>query len=100
MKVEHAKRLDEQDHRSLVLWAADCAEHVLPYFEENYSEDDRPRKAIEAGHAWARGELSMSKTRAAYAATAAGTAFATERNWQSRRLPEHLRPVAFPPSRH
>ena len=129
MKVEHAKRLDEQDHRSLVLWAADCAEHVLPYFEENYSEDDRPRKAIEAGHAWARGELSMSKARAAafaahaaaraaghaaatahvadharhaaaYAATAAGTAFATERNWQCRRLPEHLRPVAFPPSRH
>jgi len=75
MKVEHAKRLDEQDHRLLVLWAADCAEHVLPYFEENYSEDDRPRKAIEAGHAWARGELSMSKARAAaFAAHAAARA--------------------------
>jgi hypothetical protein len=23
MKVEHAKRLDEQDHRELVLWAGD-----------------------------------------------------------------------------
>jgi hypothetical protein len=150
MKVEHAKRLGEQDHRSLVLWAADCAEHVLPYFEENYSEDDRPRKALEAGRAWARGELSMSKARdaafaahaaardadhaaaraaaraaghaaatahvadharhtAAYAVNAAtaaaiptdgGAASARERDWQFRRLPEHLRPVAFPPSRH
>jgi len=25
-------RLDKGDHRSLVLWATDCAEHVLPYF--------------------------------------------------------------------
>jgi hypothetical protein len=149
MKVEHAKRLDEQDHRSLVLWAADCAEHVLPYFEENYSEDDRPRKAIEAARAWVRGEIAMSKARdaafaahaaardadhaaaraaaraaghavatahvadhaghaAAYAVnaataaaipTAAGTASATERDWQCRRLPEHLRPVALAWSR-
>jgi hypothetical protein len=62
MKVEDAKRLDEQDHKSLARWAADCAEHVLPYFEK-YSEDDRPRKALEAGRAWARGELTMSKAR-------------------------------------
>jgi hypothetical protein len=26
-------KLEEQDHKSLVVWAADCAEHVLPYFE-------------------------------------------------------------------
>ncbi len=131
MKVEHSKRLDEQYHRLLVLWAADCAEHVLPHFEEKYSEDDRPRKALEAGRAWARGELTISKARdaaratghaaatthvadharhaATYAVTAAtvaaspidtGAATATERDWQYRRLPEHLRPVAFPPSRH
>jgi hypothetical protein len=54
MKVEHAERFDEQDHRALVLWAADCAEHVLPYFEEKYPEDNRPRKAVEAGRAWVR----------------------------------------------
>jgi hypothetical protein len=150
MKVEHAKRLDKRDHRSLAFWAADCAEHVLPYFDKDYPEDDRPRKALEAGRAWARGELSVSKARAAAfaahaaartghhaaaraaaraaghaaatahvadharhaaayavkAATAAaipadvGTAAATERDWQRRHLPEHLRPVAFPPSRH
>jgi len=136
MKVEHAKRLDEQDHRSLVLWAADCAEHVLPYFEEKYPKDDRPRKALEAGRAWVRGGIAMNEVRAAafaaqaaardadhaaaraaaraaghaaatahvagharhaaaYAATAAA-ATAAERDWQYRRLPEHLRPVAFP----
>jgi hypothetical protein len=72
MKVKDARRHGGQDHRSLVLWAADCAEHVLPYFEDNYPEDDRPRKALEAGRAWARGELSVSKARAAaFAAHAA-----------------------------
>jgi hypothetical protein len=65
MKVEHAKRLDELDHRSLALWAAVCAERVLPCFEENCPEDDRPRKAIEAGRAWARGEIACGEARAA-----------------------------------
>jgi hypothetical protein len=27
-------RLDERDHRSLVVWATDCADHALPCFEE------------------------------------------------------------------
>jgi uncharacterized protein YdeI (YjbR/CyaY-like superfamily) len=64
-KVEHAKRLDEKDHRSLALWAADCAEHVLPHFEEEYPKDDRPRKALEAVRAWVRGEIAMGEARAA-----------------------------------
>jgi hypothetical protein len=34
--------LHERDHGSLALWAADCAEHVLPYFEETHPKDDRP----------------------------------------------------------
>lgn len=59
MKVEQAKALDEQDHRALALWAADCAERVLPLFEGKCPEDDRPRGAIEAGRAWARGEIAM-----------------------------------------
>jgi len=65
-------RLDEGDHRSLALWAADCAEHVLSYFEEMCPDDDRPRKAVEAGRAWARGEMTVSGARAAaFAAHAA-----------------------------
>jgi hypothetical protein len=58
-------RLDERDHGSLVLWATDCAEHVLPYFEEKYPNDNRPRDAVEAGHAWVHGEIATSGARAA-----------------------------------
>lgn len=65
-------KLDKQDHKSLVLWATDCAEHVLPSFEEQYSNDLRPRKAVEAGRAWVRDEIAMSEARtAAFAAHAA-----------------------------
>jgi hypothetical protein len=52
-------KLDKRDHKSLVLWATDCAEHVSPYFEKNYAMDDRLRKALEAGGAWVRGEIAM-----------------------------------------
>ena len=65
-------RLDERDHRALVLWATDCAEHVLPYYEEKYPKDNRHRNALEAGRAWVRGEVAMSEARAAaFAAHAA-----------------------------
>lgn len=137
-------RLDRADHRALMLWAADCAEHVLANFEDR-THDDRPRKAVEAGRAWARGEATVSEVRtaaiaahaaareadnaaaraaaraagqaagtahvagharhaAAYAVKAASSAAdrteaagaaAAERDWQYRRLPERLRPVAF-----
>ena len=60
-----AELLNKQDHRTLVLWATDCAEHVLPYFEEKDPKDNRPRKAIEAGRAWVRGEIAMSEARTA-----------------------------------
>ena len=56
----------------MVPWVTDCAEHVLSYFEEKYPKDNRPRKAIEAGRAWVRGEITMSEARtAAFAAHAA-----------------------------
>jgi hypothetical protein len=52
------------DHRKLAVWAADCAERVLPYFEERYPEDKRPRKAIEETRAWAQtGEFKMADVR-------------------------------------
>ena len=40
------------DHNTLAVWAIDCAERVLPYFEEKYPEDRRPRNAIETLQAW------------------------------------------------
>jgi hypothetical protein len=61
-----------RDHKTLVIWATDCAERVLPYFEEQYKRDDRPRKAIEARRAWVRGEIKTTEARrAAFAAHAA-----------------------------
>jgi RimJ/RimL family protein N-acetyltransferase len=50
-KIDH--RLFKPDQKILALWAADCAKHVLPYFEDKYPNDDRPRKAIEAARKWA-----------------------------------------------
>jgi hypothetical protein len=52
-------KLNIEDHRLLVLWACDCAERVLPYFEKEYPEDNCPRKAIEAGRNWVSEKLPM-----------------------------------------
>jgi hypothetical protein len=52
------------NHRSLAIWATDCAERVLPYFEERHPKDNRPRKAIEAARAWAKtGVFKMADVR-------------------------------------
>ena len=52
------------DHKKLAVWAADCAERALPYFEKRHPEDYRPRKAIEATRAWAQtGVLRMADVR-------------------------------------
>jgi hypothetical protein len=52
------------NHKILAIWAADCAERVLPYFEEKYPEDNRPRKAIEALREWVRtGVFRMADVR-------------------------------------
>lgn len=72
MKIKQDGRLDEHDQRALTLWAADCAARVLEYFENECPQDHRVRRAIEAGRAWARGEIKLSQARAAaFAAHAA-----------------------------
>src|SRR5512142_3005115 len=62
--IRRGGMLTDEDHRLLALWAADCAEHVLPLFESVRPRDPRPRQAIEAARAWTRGELQMMETRA------------------------------------
>ncbi len=64
------ERTDHQvfqpDKRMLGLWAADCAERVLPYFETKYPDDDRPRRAIGVLREWANsGVFSMPVIRRA-----------------------------------
>ena len=57
--------LTDSNHHLLALWAASCAEHVLPLFESVEPDDPRPRAAIEAARAWVRGEVTMMRARAA-----------------------------------
>ena len=40
------------DKKTLAIWATDCAERVLPYFEENYPKDPRPRDALTTLRTW------------------------------------------------
>jgi hypothetical protein len=63
--VRRGGTLQDDDHRLLALWAAECAEHVLHHFEEARPNDDRPRRAIELGRAWARGEIRWAEARTA-----------------------------------
>jgi hypothetical protein len=51
-KGEFLELVKKIDHKILAIWAIDCAERVLPYFEEKYPEDHRPREAIETLQAW------------------------------------------------
>jgi hypothetical protein len=88
------------DKKTLALWAIDCAERVMPYFEKNYPQDNRPRKAIDTLKEWIKtGEFKMSVIRkasldshtaardvgedspACSAARAAGQAVATAHVW-------------------
>ena len=63
--IRRGGTLTDSDHRLLALWAAACAEHVLPLFESVQPADKRPRQAIEQIRAWVRGEINMSQARAA-----------------------------------
>jgi hypothetical protein len=64
ISVRRGGTLQDSDHHLLAIWAATCAEHVLPLFESVRPDDPRPRQAIEAARAWTRGELKMMETRA------------------------------------
>ena len=60
------KKYSKEDQKLMATWAADCAERVLPFFEEAYPEDDRPRKALETCRTWVRtGVFKMAEIRGA-----------------------------------
>lgn len=60
------KQYAKQDQRAMATWAADCAERVLPLFEQAYPTDERPRKALEACRNWVRtGLFKMAEIRGA-----------------------------------
>lgn len=107
-KPSNVKKYEKQDQRLMATWAADCAERVLPLFEQVHPQDDRPRKAIKACRDWVRkGVFRMADIRGAslaahaaareaqendpacYAARAAGQAVATAH------VPQHAFGAAY-----
>ena len=79
------------DERTARLFAADCAENVLPIWEKEYPDDLRPREAIFAARAFVDGLITKeelacaaratSATSAAWAASAVSAARATSAAW-------------------
>ncbi|VDN49175.1 conserved protein of unknown function [Petrocella atlantisensis] len=51
--------IQKQNHRTLVLWALDCARLPLEQFEAKYSDEPRPRTCLKLCDAWARGKIKM-----------------------------------------
>ncbi len=44
--------VNSSNKKTLAVWAIDCAEHVMPYFEKKYPKDARPRQALKTLKAW------------------------------------------------
>jgi hypothetical protein len=80
--IRRGGALTDPHHHLLALWAAECAEHVLPLFEQVRPDDPRPRQAVEHVRAWVRGEITMTRSR-----TAGGHAMAAARDL--RGAPRH-----------
>jgi hypothetical protein len=49
---ELVELVSKTNHKILARWAIDCAERVMPYFEQTYPQDLRPRQAIETLKTW------------------------------------------------
>jgi hypothetical protein len=101
------EKIETWNERTARLFAADCAEHVLHLYEQEYPNDDRPRAAIKAARDFAEGLIDAAALDAAGGAAwadawdAAGTAawdaasswdaaWDAERAWQTRRLLDYL----------
>jgi hypothetical protein len=75
-----AARVSPAYLRAVVVWAADCAERVLPVFEGRYPNDKRPRAAIEATRRCIDDPSADNRqsTAAAYAAARSAANFAAD----------------------
>jgi len=62
--VHRGGALTTCDHKSMAMWAAACAEHVLATCWSNPA-DQRPAAAVEGARAWARGEITVGAVRQA-----------------------------------
>ncbi len=51
------------DHETLIIWALDCAERILPEFIKKYPNDEKLKEAINAGRSFLKGQLKVGKAR-------------------------------------
>ncbi len=62
-KLRHDPRLVEiiktTDQKILAIWAIDCVEKYMPLLEDKYSNEVRPRTAINMLKKWINGEMKM-----------------------------------------
>lgn len=71
--------IEEQKHRTLVLWALEYADELAARFEEKYPDEARPRQAVDACRAWAQGAVKMPVAKAAiHAALSAAAGIADD----------------------
>ena len=54
------RKIETWDEKTARLFAADCAEKVLPIYEEKYPDDDRPRKAVKVARDYANGKIKKA----------------------------------------
>lgn len=71
--------LELSSHRLVVRWAADCAERVLPLFNQQ-GDDIRPVHAIEIARRWANGEVKTGDAMKASIAAHAAARLATDKS--------------------
>lgn len=75
------KKYDKEDQKLMAAWAANYAEEVLPFFENIFPKDDRPRKAIETCRTWVQtGLFKMADIRGASLAAHAAAREAKNNN--------------------
>jgi len=88
--VRHVEIWNDKTAR---LFAADCAERVLHFYEAKYPNDRSIRDYIDATRKFARGEITEHELATAWAAAWAAAWDATwdaERKWQQERLMYYL----------
>ena len=85
-RLRTVERVEAWNERTARLFAADCAERVLPMFDAQSPNDDRPRRAIETARRFADGEATRGELDAARdAAWAASRAAARDAAWDAAR---------------
>ncbi len=57
--------IEEQKHRTLAMWAIECAVPYVALFEARAPGDPRVREVLEKGAQWMRGEIKMPEAKAA-----------------------------------